>query len=75
MKDGAPQLCGGAANNLCFQTQIGDRDAARRIIADAPFVLCRDFRHSRVGHRADMHGGERRIVDRRRAARAGSEVA
>ncbi|WP_250523587.1 MULTISPECIES: hypothetical protein [unclassified Caballeronia] len=63
MKNRAPQLCGGAANILCFQTQIGDRDAARRIIADAPFVLCRDLHHSRVGHRADID------------ARAGSEVA
>ncbi|NUY31067.1 xanthine dehydrogenase family protein molybdopterin-binding subunit [Paraburkholderia sp. JPY303] len=48
MQDGAPQLWNGAADNLCFQTQIGDRDAARRIIADAPLVLRREFHHSRV---------------------------
>lgn len=48
MQDGAPQLWDGATDNLCFQTQIGDRDAARQIIADAPFVLQREFHHSRV---------------------------
>jgi carbon-monoxide dehydrogenase large subunit len=48
MQEGAPQLWDGAAGNLCFQTQIGDRDAARRIIADAPLVLTREFHHSRV---------------------------
>jgi len=48
MQEGAPQLWDGAAGNLCFQTQIGDREAARRLIADAPFVLEREFHHSRV---------------------------
>lgn len=48
MQDGAPQLWNGAAENLCFQTQIGDRDAARQIIADAPLALQREFHHSRV---------------------------
>jgi carbon-monoxide dehydrogenase large subunit len=48
MKPGAPQLWEGAPRNLCFQTQIGDRDEARRIIANAPFVLQREFHHSRV---------------------------
>ncbi|HKT98932.1 MAG TPA: xanthine dehydrogenase family protein molybdopterin-binding subunit [Paraburkholderia sp.] len=48
MHDGAPQLWGGAADNLCFQTQIGERAAARQIIAGAPFVLQREFHHSRV---------------------------
>ncbi|TDV16628.1 xanthine dehydrogenase family protein molybdopterin-binding subunit [Paraburkholderia caballeronis] len=48
MQDGAPQLWDGADGNLCFQTQIGERDEARRIIADAPFVLQREFHHSRV---------------------------
>ena len=48
MQEGAPQLWDGAADNLCFQTQIGDRDAARRIIKDAPLVLQREFHHSRV---------------------------
>lgn len=48
MQEGAPQLWDGAADNLCFQTQIGDRDAARRIITDAPLVLQREFHHSRV---------------------------
>ena len=48
MQDGAPQLWDGAAQNLCFQTQIGDRDTARRIIEHAPLVLEREFHHSRV---------------------------
>lgn len=48
MQEGAPQLWDGAADNLCFQTQIGDRDTARRIIKDAPLVLQREFHHSRV---------------------------
>jgi carbon-monoxide dehydrogenase large subunit len=48
MQEGAPQLWDRAAGNLCFQTQIGDPDAARRIIADAPLVLKREFHHSRV---------------------------
>jgi carbon-monoxide dehydrogenase large subunit len=48
MQDGAPQLWDGAAGNLCFQTQIGERDEARRIIAAAPLVLRREFHHSRV---------------------------
>ncbi|HEY1609167.1 MAG TPA: xanthine dehydrogenase family protein molybdopterin-binding subunit [Paraburkholderia sp.] len=48
MQDDAPQLWDGAANNLCFQTQIGDRDEARRLIADAPLVLQREFHHCRV---------------------------
>lgn len=48
MQDGAPQLWNGAPHNLCFQTQIGDRDEARRRIAAAPLVLTREFHHSRV---------------------------
>jgi carbon-monoxide dehydrogenase large subunit len=48
MQDGAPQMWDGAAGNLCFQTQIGDRYEARRIIADAPLVMRREFHHSRV---------------------------
>ena len=48
MRDGAPQLWDGAGGNLCFQTQIGDRDEARRIIAAAPLVVQREFHHSRV---------------------------
>ncbi|WP_250517159.1 xanthine dehydrogenase family protein molybdopterin-binding subunit [Caballeronia sp. INDeC2] len=48
MQEGAPQLWDGASRNVCFQTQIGDRDEARRIIADAPFVLTRELHHSRV---------------------------
>jgi aerobic carbon-monoxide dehydrogenase large subunit len=46
--EGAPQLWDGAPGNLCFQTQIGDREAARRMIAEAPLVLTREFHHSRV---------------------------
>jgi carbon-monoxide dehydrogenase large subunit len=48
MRDGAPQMWDGAPGNLCFQTQIGDRDEARRIIAHAPLVMQREFHHSRV---------------------------
>ncbi|HTH75267.1 MAG TPA: xanthine dehydrogenase family protein molybdopterin-binding subunit [Trinickia sp.] len=48
MQEGAPQLWDGAPRNLCFQTEIGDRKAARRIIAGAPLVLTREFHHSRV---------------------------
>ncbi|WP_321899733.1 xanthine dehydrogenase family protein molybdopterin-binding subunit [Paraburkholderia heleia] len=48
MQEGAPQLWDGAARNLCFQTQIGDRDTARSIVAEAPLVLTREFHHSRV---------------------------
>lgn len=48
MQEGAPQLWDGAPRNLCFQTEIGDRKEARRIIAGAPLVLTREFHHSRV---------------------------
>ncbi|TDQ73574.1 xanthine dehydrogenase family protein molybdopterin-binding subunit [Paraburkholderia silvatlantica] len=48
MQEGAPQLWDGAAHNLCFQTQIGERNAARSIVAEAPLVLTREFHHSRV---------------------------
>lgn len=48
MQEGAPQLWDGAARNLCFQTQIGERNAARSIVAEAPLVLTREFHHSRV---------------------------
>src|ERR1700744_2185813 len=48
MKPDAPLLWDNARGNLCFQTQIGDRDGARRRLADAHLVLRREFRHSRV---------------------------
>lgn len=48
LQEGAPQLWDGAPRNLCFQTEIGDRQEARRIIAGAPLVLTREFHHSRV---------------------------
>jgi carbon-monoxide dehydrogenase large subunit len=48
MQPEAPSLWDDAPGNLCFQTQIGERDAARRILADAPLVVRREFRHSRV---------------------------
>lgn len=48
MQEGAPQLWDRAPRNLCFQTEIGDRKEARRIIASAPLVLTREFHHSRV---------------------------
>jgi carbon-monoxide dehydrogenase large subunit len=48
MLDDAPQLWEGAPGNLCFQTQIGDRDAARKILEGAHLVLRREFHHSRL---------------------------
>jgi len=48
MQEGAPQLWDGAPGNLCFQTQIGDRDEARRILATADHVVQREFHHSRL---------------------------
>jgi carbon-monoxide dehydrogenase large subunit len=48
MREGAPQLWEGAPGNLCFQTQIGDRDAARRILDEAPHVIRREFHNSRL---------------------------
>ncbi|MBN3804278.1 xanthine dehydrogenase family protein molybdopterin-binding subunit [Paraburkholderia sp. Ac-20336] len=44
----APQLWDGAPGNLCFQTQIGERNAAREIIARADHVVQREFHHSRL---------------------------
>jgi len=48
MQDSAPQLWDGAPRNLCFQAQLGDREEARRRIANAALVLTREFHHSRV---------------------------
>jgi carbon-monoxide dehydrogenase large subunit len=48
MQPDAPSLWSEAPGNLCFETQIGDRDDARRRLADAHLVLKREFRHSRV---------------------------
>jgi carbon-monoxide dehydrogenase large subunit len=48
MHEDAPQLWEGAPGNLCFQTQIGDREAARKILEDAHLVLRREFHHSRL---------------------------
>jgi len=48
MQPDAPALWNDAPGNLCFQTQIGDRDEARRLLANAHLVLEREFRHSRV---------------------------
>ncbi|QYD72477.1 xanthine dehydrogenase family protein molybdopterin-binding subunit [Paraburkholderia edwinii] len=48
MQEDAPQLWEGAPRNLCFQTQIGDRDEARRILATADHVVQREFHHSRL---------------------------
>jgi len=44
----APQVWDSAPNNLCFQTQIGDREAAQRILAAAHHVVRREFHHSRI---------------------------
>ena len=48
MLDGAPQLWEGAPNNLCFETQFGDREAAQKAIAGAAHVVKREFRISRT---------------------------
>jgi carbon-monoxide dehydrogenase large subunit len=48
MQPDAPQLWDGAPGNLCFQTQIGDREAARRIIGQADHVVRREFHNSRL---------------------------
>ncbi|MFS2007872.1 xanthine dehydrogenase family protein molybdopterin-binding subunit [Duganella sp. CT11-25] len=48
MAGGAPQLYDDAPGNLCFQTQLGDRDKARAIFAGAHYVLRRAFHNSRV---------------------------
>ncbi len=48
MQPDAPQLWDGAPGNLCFQTQIGDREAARQILAQADHVVRREFHHSRL---------------------------
>ena len=48
IREGAPQLWDGAPGNLCFQVQIGDREAARKIIAEAAHVVRREFRNSRI---------------------------
>jgi carbon-monoxide dehydrogenase large subunit len=48
MQDGAPQLWEGAPNNLCFQVQFGDREAAQKIFKDAHHVVRREFRNSRL---------------------------
>ncbi|EUC20125.1 UNVERIFIED_ORG: carbon-monoxide dehydrogenase large subunit [Burkholderia sp. CF145] len=48
MQPDAPQLWDGAPGNLCFQTQIGDREAARKILAEADHVIRRAFHHSRL---------------------------
>ncbi len=48
MQDGAPQLWDSVPGNLCFQTQIGDREAARKILAEAHHVVQREFHNSRL---------------------------
>ncbi|WP_408525449.1 xanthine dehydrogenase family protein molybdopterin-binding subunit [Paraburkholderia fungorum] len=48
MQPDAPGLWDDAPGNLCFQTQIGERDAARQILTTARLVVRREFRHSRV---------------------------
>jgi carbon-monoxide dehydrogenase large subunit len=48
MQPDAPHLWDDAPGNLCFQTQIGERATAQRILADAHLVVRREFRHSRV---------------------------
>ncbi|MDB5729349.1 MAG: xanthine dehydrogenase family protein molybdopterin-binding subunit [Noviherbaspirillum sp.] len=48
MREGAPQLWDAAPNNLCFQVQYGDREAAQQIFKDAAHVVRREFRISRT---------------------------
>jgi carbon-monoxide dehydrogenase large subunit len=48
MDEDAPALWEGAPGNLCFQAQLGDREAAQRIFAQAAHVVRREFRNSRI---------------------------
>ncbi|WP_194722685.1 xanthine dehydrogenase family protein molybdopterin-binding subunit [Noviherbaspirillum malthae] len=48
MKDNAPELWENAPKNLCFQTQLGDKEAAQRIFREAAHVVRREFRNSRI---------------------------
>lgn len=48
MLPGAPQLWAGAANNLCFQVQLGDKSEVERIFRSAHHVVRREFRNSRI---------------------------
>ncbi|MFC7518071.1 xanthine dehydrogenase family protein molybdopterin-binding subunit [Herbaspirillum sp. GCM10030257] len=48
MMDNAPELWEGAPGNLCFQTQLGDKEAARRLFQQAAHVVRREFRNSRI---------------------------
>jgi carbon-monoxide dehydrogenase large subunit len=48
MQEAAPQLWDGAPGNLCFQTQIGARELAQKILADAFLVVRREFHNSRL---------------------------
>jgi carbon-monoxide dehydrogenase large subunit len=48
MLEEAPQLWEGAPGNLCFQVQLGDRAQAQKIISEAPHVVRREFRNSRI---------------------------
>lgn len=48
LQEDAPTLWEGAPGNICFRTQLGDREAAQAIFASAPYVLRREFRNSRV---------------------------
>ncbi|MBZ2209175.1 xanthine dehydrogenase family protein molybdopterin-binding subunit [Massilia soli] len=48
MQEGAPELWEGAPHNICFQVQLGDRDAAQQQFAQAAHVVRREFRNSRI---------------------------
>jgi len=48
IKKDKPLLWEGAAHNLAFQVQIGDRSAVQEIFKDAAHVLRREFRNSRI---------------------------
>jgi carbon-monoxide dehydrogenase large subunit len=48
MRVDAPRLWDGAPDNLCFQEQFGDSEAAHAIFQQADHVIRREFRMSRV---------------------------
>ncbi|MEI9987488.1 MAG: molybdopterin cofactor-binding domain-containing protein [Aliidongia sp.] len=48
LREGAARPLGRASNNLCFQVEFGEHAAAAAIFADAPHIVERVFRHSRI---------------------------
>jgi carbon-monoxide dehydrogenase large subunit len=48
LRDGAERIWEGAPNNLCFRVTRGDHEAVKKVFAEAPHVVRRDFHNSRV---------------------------